>query len=239
MAKVSASVVHIETNLGQTTEKTACKLLGDLLGEPLREFGEMLTDQVRYWRWSNLMRLAEKAKAKIDAKSIEPTALPPAFLVPLLEAASMVDEAELVEMWAELLTAGITDTSAHTPAFRATLSSMGGREAAVLRHIASNGCEINIANVVITGLPSAQAVQSVRILQAGGLLAPRIAVLGGYGGPNTIRFRTNLERLQLTPYAAEFLRVVAPTLSSAYPTADEIEGNAYHLDAVAEAIQDE
>ena len=62
-----------------------------------RHAGLMFGERVRYFRLKNSLRLFEKTKALLDAKGIEPTAVPLRILLPLLEGASLEDNQSLAD----------------------------------------------------------------------------------------------------------------------------------------------
>lgn len=79
-------------------------------GPATEELGLLFGERVRYFRLKNSLRLFEKTKALLDAKGIEPTAVPLRILLPLLEGASLEDNQSLADKWAGLLAAAADST---------------------------------------------------------------------------------------------------------------------------------
>lgn len=76
-------------------------LLRRLFGEAASEIGEVFADKVRAYRRNNLAKILENVGGKIGDREFE--ALPLRFSIPFSEKASLVEDDELAEMWANLL----------------------------------------------------------------------------------------------------------------------------------------
>ncbi|KST92031.1 hypothetical protein LKF67_1245 [Lactococcus lactis subsp. lactis] len=64
---------------------------------------KLVSDEMSYWRWNNLCRVAEKVKAKCQQRSYDPKQVAPKFLSYFFEGSSMKDSDDLQEIWAEIL----------------------------------------------------------------------------------------------------------------------------------------
>jgi len=128
----TASALDSVVKLGKPIVETACRLLESLLGEPCKVAGGMLADQVYAWRWRNRIRILTRAKEIIDARDIALKAIPPSFLLPLIESAGDVEATELQNMWAQLLASGIADPDAQHPSFVKTLGQLSTLDALIL-----------------------------------------------------------------------------------------------------------
>lgn len=75
------------------------------MGSVLEPFGGMLRDWGNSLRYANLCRLADKTKFLIDSRIAEGKALPipDGFVLPLLDAASLECEDEVLDLWAALI----------------------------------------------------------------------------------------------------------------------------------------
>lgn len=102
------------------------KLLSAVCGKPAGEVGGIVTDQLRYWRWRNRLRVAAKAAKLLEESKVAAKITPPGFLLPLLEAAGDSDDEAVQDLWGKLLAAGIEKESARHPAFRKTIERMSG-----------------------------------------------------------------------------------------------------------------
>jgi len=112
---------------------TACNLIENLLGEPFKIAGDVLSDQVRLWQWQNRLRIADKAKAILEKRSIETRQLQPDFLLPLIRDCGDTSDESVQETWARLLVSAIEDDANEHIAFVNILKSMNGMDVRVLQ----------------------------------------------------------------------------------------------------------
>lgn len=70
---------------------------------PIEELGLLIKDQMSYWRFSNQVRILNKAKDICEKNNISVKAIPPKLLCPYLDNASLEDDNELQDKWAALL----------------------------------------------------------------------------------------------------------------------------------------
>lgn len=77
-----------------------------VFGPALTEFGEMLADSVKLWRFRNLLRIREKVDRIVEERDIPEDAfgaLPFGDSMRTIEAASQEDENDVQELWARLI----------------------------------------------------------------------------------------------------------------------------------------
>ena len=75
-------------------------------GPALTEFGEMLGDRMKLWRFTNFLKIWEKAERLIAERNLPDgllKALPYGDAMRTLEAASQEDEGDVQELWARLI----------------------------------------------------------------------------------------------------------------------------------------
>jgi hypothetical protein len=116
------------------------KVLGPVLGE----VGELVRDPLRQHRERRLLQTAQAAQELLDQRAAEPTAVPHRVLVPLIDGASLEDEAELQQRWAALLANAAdpaTAASVH-PAYPAILRELSALEARILDAVLRT-CELS------------------------------------------------------------------------------------------------
>jgi len=89
--------------LGTTALEKADKLCSAVFGEPVSELSGMVADRVKCWRLLQAIDLFEKAKKKCEERGIAMQPVAPKLAFPLLEYASLEDDATLKETWANLL----------------------------------------------------------------------------------------------------------------------------------------
>jgi hypothetical protein len=118
--------------LGRPIE-TACTLIEKLLGKPFEIAGDALSDQVRMWQWQNRLRIADRAKAIMEERSVVERELRPDFLLPYIRDSGDASDESLQDAWARLLVSAIEDESNEHIAFVNILKSMNGVDVRVLR----------------------------------------------------------------------------------------------------------
>ena len=74
-----------------------------LITPPVEEFGLLLKDKVKSWRFSNQVNILLKAKKICEDKNINIKSISLKLLCPLLENASLEENDELQDKWAILL----------------------------------------------------------------------------------------------------------------------------------------
>lgn len=93
--------------LGKAVEKSVDGVgafFGALCMPAAEEFGLLLRDQVAAYRMSNLAKIAEKARRKIEYFGIRPTSdTSPKVVKEIIEESSWADDARVQEMWAGLI----------------------------------------------------------------------------------------------------------------------------------------
>jgi hypothetical protein len=114
--------------------------LATLLGPAWNEAGGALGDQVRHWRDRRRVELALRVVKKLRSKGIEPRAVEPSILLPILDAGSLATDEGLQQKWASLL-AKAASGEAHgvSPAYAEILRQLTPLEAQVLDWVFANG----------------------------------------------------------------------------------------------------
>ena len=86
--------------------------LNQVLGNPLREFGGIIWDQAKYWRYRNQIAIFDKVQAIQEKRDSggKTVPIPPAFAMQVLDAVSIESEDEIQILWAGLI-ANATDPS--------------------------------------------------------------------------------------------------------------------------------
>lgn len=81
----------------------AVSFLEKIVNPPLKELGGLLSDQVRFWRFKNQVKIINKAEDFLRQKGIKPKIIPLKTLAPLLEYSSWEEDADMQTKWASLL----------------------------------------------------------------------------------------------------------------------------------------
>lgn len=115
-------------------------LLGKLFGPAVTEFGGMLGEQMRYWRFRNMSRILSKVEEITrnrghDVGSLSSLGFGEAFRT--IEAASFEDELEIQELWAGLISNAASPDSTVTikKVYIEILKSLSPPEAALMELI--------------------------------------------------------------------------------------------------------
>lgn len=130
--------------------------LAEFLRPPLRELSGMLTDSLQHTRLLRAIELQRRAQEKLDAlgSSVVLREIPASFAVPLIEAASLEESAEVRDLWANLLVNAANKASSTHPekAFVTVLRDFGPLEFQVFQMIYSTP-EADAHCVLTVGLP--------------------------------------------------------------------------------------
>ncbi|PIQ43428.1 MAG: hypothetical protein COW05_04665, partial [Gammaproteobacteria bacterium CG12_big_fil_rev_8_21_14_0_65_46_12] len=82
------------------------EFLGKVVGPSVEAFGGLLGDQMKSWRAANLDRLSEKWRKKIEERKVSKVALqalPFGDAYRTLEFASMEDDPDVLDLWAQII----------------------------------------------------------------------------------------------------------------------------------------
>ncbi|CAN7771394.1 Abi-alpha family protein [Caballeronia sp. LjRoot31] len=140
VAKATQEVAKTTAITVQAVEKLGA-FLSRFIGAPLDTVSGIVHDRLLFYRWSNQLDLMTRADQKLALLGIQkPTRdVPLKFAIPLLEAASLEDVAELRELWANLLV-NAANSASHVGMHRAyigILEQLSAPEAIVLEKIYS------------------------------------------------------------------------------------------------------
>lgn len=97
-SKVDISSTAIEKGID-----IAKSFVDKLVLPPIEELGLLVRDQISYWRFSNQIKILNKAKEICERNEVSVKAIPPKLLCPYLENASLEDDDALQDKWAILL----------------------------------------------------------------------------------------------------------------------------------------
>ncbi|MES2835598.1 MAG: hypothetical protein V4707_12920 [Pseudomonadota bacterium] len=114
-------------DIGPESEKGVVSALNDLFGPSFREVGQYLADKVRYHRLKSFTKILRRAKElNFDQAYQSDPAL--RFLIPFVEKASVSDDDDLVELWARLLNAEMSESDPHNIFFQDIISRLSKAE---------------------------------------------------------------------------------------------------------------
>lgn len=118
----------------EAAAKTAKQFLEKLVGATLKEVGELLADQVRFYRFKNQVKILNKAQRILDEAGVSPRAVPLKTLAPILENCSFEEDESLLDKWAALLATAADPNSKLSvrPSFPEILKELSPKEALIL-----------------------------------------------------------------------------------------------------------
>jgi hypothetical protein len=107
-------------------------ILNRLLGPAVDELGGILAEPIRTFRFKRSVRLLEKVKRICEETGFEPSAVPLKMLLPILKNASLEDDEDLHDRWANLLANAASSSSTVRPAFPEVLRQLSPTDARFL-----------------------------------------------------------------------------------------------------------
>jgi len=107
-------------------------IFNKLAGPLAAEVGMMLGDKARVYRMRNWLRCEQRISGMLGEAELEPHEIPPRQFLPMLEAASLEDDATLQELWAALIANTATSIRETPSAFITFLSELSPSEATFL-----------------------------------------------------------------------------------------------------------
>ena len=131
MEPVTAIATKVaEGALTEGAKEVANGFLRTVLHGPGEALSGLWADKVNERRHANLIKIAIRAKERLDAAGISPKAVPLSIIHPALEAASLEEDPDLQDTWANLL-ANSADPRMHNaipPSFPAILRELTARD---------------------------------------------------------------------------------------------------------------
>jgi hypothetical protein len=92
--------------IGLELVRRAGTFLGGVFGPASQELGQMFSDQMKFWRFKNAVRILEETQSIVDERGLKPEQLKAMGFgegVLLLEAASMEEQETVQGLWARLM----------------------------------------------------------------------------------------------------------------------------------------
>jgi hypothetical protein len=119
---------------GEVVRKEAESFLSTVLNEPARALSGLLADKINARRQRNLIPMVLEANKRLKEAGLQPKAVPLKIIHPLLESASLEEEPDLRELWANLLSnaADSREINPVHPIFISILNNLTSSEAKFL-----------------------------------------------------------------------------------------------------------
>lgn len=101
---MSEKEINIKSSTIEKGLELAKEFLGKLISPTIEEIGLLMSDNIRFLRFKNQVKILLKAKAYVEQHNISVKEVPIKILVPLLEKASLEEDETLQDKWANMLT---------------------------------------------------------------------------------------------------------------------------------------
>lgn len=96
-----------ELNIKSSTIEKGLELAKDFLGKlispSIEEIGLLISDNIKFFRFKNQVKILLKTKEYVERKNISMKEIPVKILVPLLEKASLEEDEKLQNKWSNML----------------------------------------------------------------------------------------------------------------------------------------
>lgn len=108
IAKAGQEIAKTTSKGIEATEKLG-GFLAKYVNEPFETITGMISDKLHYVRWERQLRLHDRAKEKIKERRLEDSfrVVPPKLALPIIENASLEENDELQDLWANLLVSAL------------------------------------------------------------------------------------------------------------------------------------
>ena len=132
--KAKGSLTKQEAEI-EVTKEEVDSFFDKIIPKFVKEGGGIITDNVRFWRWKNQIKIVKRAKEIIDENNFDKQLVPLKVLVPLLESSSLEEDSSIQSMWSNLLANAVAGTTQVTPNFIEILKELSPIEALLLNKI--------------------------------------------------------------------------------------------------------
>lgn len=95
--------LNIKSSTIEKGLELAKEFLGKLISPTIEEIGLLISDNLKFLRFKNQVRILLKAKEYVEKNNISLKEIPIKILVPLLDKASLEDDEKLQDKWAKML----------------------------------------------------------------------------------------------------------------------------------------
>jgi hypothetical protein len=109
--------------------------MGAVMGSPGLELGELVTDQIRAWRFKRGIRYVQRAMKQLEDAGMNPKTVPMRTLAPLMDGGTLEDDDEMAARWASLLANAASGEREVPPSFASVLRDLEPEQARILDHV--------------------------------------------------------------------------------------------------------
>jgi hypothetical protein len=116
-------------------QKAVNKFLSGLVPSFMKDGIGILSDQVKFWRWTNQVRIIKNAQAKIESSGLKKNQISLKVLVPLMEYSSLEEDANMQEKWVNMLANAATGNVEVSPNYIGILKELSPIEVLILENL--------------------------------------------------------------------------------------------------------
>ncbi|MDP1710138.1 MAG: Abi-alpha family protein [bacterium] len=128
--------INIKSSTIEKGLELAKDFLGKLISPTIEEVGLLISDNVKFLRFKNQVRILLKAKSYVEKHNISLKEIPIKILVPLLDKASLEDDELLQDKWAKMLVNMVdSENNLQNQIFPYTLSQISIEEYNALKEL--------------------------------------------------------------------------------------------------------
>ena len=205
------------TTLTEFWEKSGLKsFLTTLLDSAVKEIGLSFEDTNRQYRLNNLIKIGEKSSKKLKGRNIEVKSINKDFAIEWIEAASLVEDEYLQEIFAELLVSKVLAKSTRRDYIN-ILSGLTQNDARILNSLFEFRKENNESEKVLSGEGLRQVLELSQfstsddeIQESADALIRKGLCQTGINHTGIIRSFSLEEGIDLTPDGTRFIKLVNP-----------------------------
>ena len=96
--------INIKSSTIEKALELAKEFLGKLIGPTVEEIGLLISDNIKFLRFKNQVKILLKAREYVEKRNLTLKEIPVKILVPLLENSSLEENDDLQDKWAKMLT---------------------------------------------------------------------------------------------------------------------------------------
>lgn len=218
-------MIDPQAEVGKEIVKQVAKPVQDFIkavvGEPAKELGAWATDKIREKRLIAQITIFQKAQKLVVDAGLRPKAINMKLLVPLIENASLEEDEDIVNMWANLLANAATSDGVKS-SYTSLLKEIDANEARIMQfiynqYIAKFGVNFkptheyagNISGELIQNifnLNNEDFEQAIDNLYRLRLLAPTASTLSFLDDPNTPFAHYSKKNIGITYFGYFFIK---------------------------------
>jgi len=111
------------------------KFFSGIIPDFIKDGTGILSDQVKFWRWSKQVDIIKKAQVKIESSGLSKKQIPLKVLIPIIQNSSLEEDPAIQDKWANMLANAATGNVEVSPNYTAILNELSPLEVSILDQI--------------------------------------------------------------------------------------------------------